>query len=277
MKLYLAGTDVSLIIPIQDRYGNALSATAVDYEVVLSDNTAVVNRQPVGGFVAAQPSVSITIPASANQLSGQFPREPRKVNLYCVIDGNTVLISESYGIEPADPLWAGVNSFQSFAEAEMTAASMPNLAGWESADADAKIAAMVEARLNICRINFALLDSNARWGQNSLNYVPEGTYKVDTIRNNLLFYGLDSLTQEQYLKLPERFRNALKLAQVAEADMLLGGDDLLQKRQAGIVEDSTGESTQRFRTGKVLTQSVCSRAMRYLSPYISYSMRLGRC
>lgn len=277
MKLFLAGTDVNLSLPIADRYGNALNATAAEYEVVLSDGTVVVPRAAVPNFNAGDASISITIPASVNQLSGLVPREPRKVNVYCTVDSNVVMLASSYAIEPSDPLWVGVNSFQSFEEAQLIAVSMPNLNGWDAADDQSRIAALIEARLSICRVNFSLLDSNARWGQNSLYYVPEGTYTVDTIRNNLLFYGLDSLTPEQYLKLPERFRNALKLAQVAEADELLGGDETLLKRQSGLIEDSVGESTQRFTTAKVLAQAVSRRAMRYLSPYISYSMRQGRC
>jgi hypothetical protein len=81
----------------------------------------------------------------------------------------------------------------------------------------------------------------------------------------------------QFVALPVRFKRALMLAQVAEADTLLsGGSSFEELRREGLMSMTVGESKQFFQSGKPLNLPVSRRAIGYLKPYVSYTLRVGR-
>lgn len=273
MDIFLAGTSVVLTVPLQDGSGNALEATAVEYRIVKHDGSEVLARAALTSFVGGSEAV-VEVPASLNevapinttnvtsdQLGALFVRESRTVELF-VTDpvGNTILLSATYALEPVSVLLVGLNSFQTFSQAQLVALDIPALAGWNGASEKEKVAALIEARLRICQLRF----SNIR--QDAQNYLSEGTSVGD----------LALLTPLQFETLSPRFKLALCRAQVAEADAILGGDPVDQKRQEGLILDTIGESKQMFRGGKPLDLPVSKRALRYLSTFVSFSQRIGR-
>ena len=166
-----------------------------------------------------------------------------------------------------------------FGPALLTALDIPALEAWDGASEDQRIAALIDARERIVQLNFNLLNSNVNFGQDSLQYVPEGQYQSSYVARNSLFIfhgNLAILTPQQFTTLPERFKTALRKAQVAEADRILGGDPYDEKRQSGLVMEQVGESRQMFRAGKALTLPVCRRALGYLSYYVTFNKRIGR-
>lgn len=292
MDLFLAGTNVTLMVPLQDRSGNQLTVTAVDYRVIDQNGTELQARTALTGFVSGAASATVQVPALLNNIAGipatisnnqidQFTvREVRTVELFCTISGNIVMLTKSYGLEPADPLVVGINSFQTFAQAELTALDIPNLNAWAAADDASKIAAMVDARQHINQLNFWLLNSNINWGQDSLNYVPEGAYQSPYAGSgNQLFIfngNLALLTPTQFSFLPIRFKAALRQAQVTEADEIMGGDPVDVRRREGLLLESIGEVKQMFRPGKPIDLPVSRRALKYLSQFVTFSKRIGR-
>lgn len=294
MEIYLAGTEINQSIDLVDRNGNALEVDSISYRVVDMTETELVPSTPVTGFVTGDTSVIITVSASVNAIaevpldaditSGQIDtfntRETRTVELYCVTSiGNTILIKSSYGLEHPDPLRVGINSFQTLPQAELISLDVYGTLGWDSAGDQDKIAALIQARSHICQLNFWLLNSNINWGQDSLNFVPEGSVVSPYAGSSspFIFNGnLGLLTPIQYGRLPGRFKSALRLAQVAEADSILGGDPVDARRREGLLLESIGESKQMFRTGKPLDLPVSKRALRYLSAFVTFSKRLGR-
>lgn len=279
MELYLAGNDVTNAIELADSFGNQLTVDALEYEVVNQTGAAVVERQPVTGFTPGDALVTIVVPASANLLSGLETRETRRINLYCSVAGNTVQIRKLYAVEASDVLEVGVNSFQTYDEAELIALEIPNLNGWDAASYKEKLAAMMEARLRICKMNFSLLNSNS-WGLDSLNYIPEGTF-ISPYAGVFNFNGdLTFIPPESFKNLPPRFLKALKLAQLAEANQITGlaNGSIIDKRAQypGLVEDTVGESKQVFSGGKPLNIGISREAARYLASFINYNLRTGR-
>lgn len=276
MEMYLAGTDVSAVIPLQDRTGNALTVTALEYDVVDQSDNVVVARAALPGFVPGSEEVSITVPASATAVTGTNWRELRRIRLFCDLGANAVELRFSFGVALADPMLVGTNTFQALDQAELTAMDIPNLDAWGIATDDEKMAALIDARVRICTLSFRLLNSNINFGQDSLNYVPEGSFQT---RNAGLFMfdgNLSLLDAQQYGGLPERFKEALRKAQVTEADNILGNDVIGQKRDAGIIQDTVGESKQTFREAKPLDLPVCKRALRFLSYFIQFNRSIGR-
>ncbi len=276
--VYLSGTDVSVVIPFADQAGNQLAVTSAKYRVT---NQAGVELTPPTDATLETDAASVTvqIPAAKNTVAVGATREIRNVELYCVVGGNTVILSQAYALTSTAPLQTGLNSFQTYSEALLTALDIPALEAWDGASEDQRIAALIDARERIVQLNFNLLNSNVNFGQDSLQYVPEGQYQSSYVARNSLFIfngNLAILTPQQFMTLPERFKTALRKAQVAEADRILGGDPYDEKRQSGLVMEQVGESRQMFRAGKALTLPVCRRALGYLSYYVTFNKRIGR-
>jgi len=273
MDIFLAGSPVSLVVPLQDRNGNTVEASAVEYRVVKQGGEELLARTALAGF-AGDSEVTIEIPAALNELpvidqDTLALRETRTVELFLTVTGGTIVISSSYVLERPDPLVVGLNSFQSLADAEMNALDIPGLNGWLAATERDKLAALVDARSRIAQLRFASLD----WSQDSLQYGTTGRVTAGPFA----FEGdLNDLKPAEFGRLTERFRLALCRAQVAEADALLGGDPVDVRRQEGLMLESIGEVKQMFRPGKPLDLPISKRALRYLSPYISFAKRIGR-
>ncbi|MFK3740962.1 hypothetical protein [Massilia sp. TN1-12] len=281
MDMFSAGSAVLLSVPLQDKSGNALDVTAVSYRITDQNGVELVAVTTLDDFSPGSETADITVPAEDNQMAPGEARAMRNVELTCTIaDVNTIVLHAPYVIQVADPLVVGTNSFSSFAKAEFTALSIPGLTAWAAASEDEKIAALIDARAHIVQLSFAPLNSNVNWGQDSLNYIPEGTYDTDYVGNSNMFLfngNLDLLRPSQFAALPTRFVDALVKAQVAEADYILGGGDIEKKRQDGLVMDNIGESRQSFRQGKPLQLPVCRRALAYLSYFVTFAKRIGRC
>lgn len=278
MDMYLSGTATRSVIALNDSFENPLDPDSVEYDVVDQIGAVVVARGPVTGFTAGAASVTVDIPADANQVAAGSTRETRRITLYCMIAGNQIAIRHLYAIEVSDVLVMGVNSFQTYDQAELTALNIPNLTGWDAGLYKDKIAAMIEARSRLCQLNYDLMKANY-WSQDSLNYVPEGTY-LTPYAGLFTFTGdITFLPAETFASLPPRFLTALQMAQIAEANEILNSatsGSIAEKRAQGIVEDTIGESKQVFSRGKALNLACSRAATRYLAPFINNSLKLSR-
>lgn len=280
LPVYLVNTEVKLTIELADSAGNYINANAVTYRVLDQDENVLVPSTPAPAFIPGLARITIIIPPELNRINTTVgTREIRSVELTCVTADNTTAFSKSYGIELADPLVAGLNSFQSYAQAQLSALDIPNIPAWQAATEDERMAAMIEARQHVIQLNFSLLNSNVNFGQDQLTYVPEGQYQSAYVARNSLFIfngNLGLLNPTQFAALPERFRKCLRQAQIVEADHILDNGGLDAKRQIGLIEDKIGETSQRYRATKPLELPVCRRALSYMSYYITFSKKIGR-
>lgn len=279
-KVYLSNTEVVLTTDLVDSAGNDLVVNSVDYRVLDQDGVELLARDVLDGFLDGDNQATVTIPAELNIVAEGKTRQARQVELYCVMEGGTVVVTATYAIELSDPLSVGVNTFQNFAQAALTAFDVPNIDAWHAASDQEKIAALIDAREHIVQLNFNLLNSNVNFGQDQLAYVPEGQFQSSYVARNSLFIfngNLAILNATQYAQLPERFKAVLRKAQIAEANFILGGNPVDAMRQQGVVEDKIGESSQKFRDrGVPLRLPVCARALNYLSYYVTFAKRIGR-
>lgn len=279
LPVYLTNTEVIVTIDLTDGAGNAISPNTAQYRVLDQDGVELVASTSVVGFIAGDSQATVTVPANKNVVGVGRTREIRSVEIICVSDDFTVSVGKVYAIELAEPLVAGLNSCQSYTQAQLTALDMPSLTAWNAASEVDRVAALIDAREHIVQLNFNLLNSNVNFGQDSLQYVPEGQYESSYVARNSLFIfngNLAILTPEQFSKLPERFKKALRQAQVAEAEHILSGSGVDVRRQSGLIEESIGESTQKFRDSKPVDLPVCRRALGYLSYFVTFNKRIGR-
>lgn len=274
MDKFLAGAPVTLTIPLQDRLGNPVAATAVEFEVL--DKNGVVKQARQAATVSGE-SAEVTVDAATNQLADTMARDLRTVKLYCQITGGESTISKSYVIEADALLIVGVNSFQTLEEAEMTAMDIFDMGDWDVMDDDDKTRALIDSRTRICGMSFNLLDMYRP--QDNVSYVPEGVIGISkgispwNIKNQLA-----DLTIEQYTLLPEKFKKALRLAQVADAAATLSPDPVEQKRAKGLILDTIGETKQMFSSGRPVTSPVAKKAMDYLRDFVitGSTLKIGR-
>lgn len=274
MDKFLAGAPVTLTIPLQDRLGNAIAALGVEFEVL--DRNGVVKQARQVATVSGD-SVTVTVTSASNQLNDGVPRDLRTVKLYCQIDGGEQTISRSYAVEATDVLIVGVNSFQTLDEAELTAMEIFDTGDWDLATDDEKIRALIDSRTRICAMYFNLLDLYRP--KDNVSYVPEGVIGISrgispwNVSNQLGY-----LTVEQYNLLPERFKVALRLAQVADSIDTLTPDPVMQKRAKGLILDTIGETKQMFVNARPVSAPVSKRAMEYLRNFVltGSALKIGR-
>lgn len=274
MEKYLAGTPTTIIIPLADRYGNPVAATAVECEIVDGNGAVKVARAPLT-MNAGDTQVEVTVPADANGIADATPRELRTVKLYCTVNGGSVTLSKSYVVEADALLIVGVNSFQTLEQAEMLAMGMMGLGDWDLMDDEEKVRAMIDSRIRICRLSFDLLDLTRP--QENVQYVPEGLhYRGTRIGSWNLRGELDELNAEQFNLLPQKFKTALCYAQLQDAADTLSPDPVTQKRAKGLILDTIGETKQMFSSARPVTSPVSRAAMAYLSEFVTTVMTTGR-
>jgi hypothetical protein len=269
MNKYLAGETVTVTFPIDESQG-AMPATA-SYRL-LDENEAVLIEQSIATD-PANGAVTIVIDGTKNQLpidvirfayenhDVQAVRAARIVQITLAMPSGTYRASQTYLIEAASLLVPGTNSFQTMTKANLVALEIPQLNGWAAATDEQKIAAMVQARLNLGQLRYRY-----RFDDNWMNYVmPE-----------FALYAITSLSQDEYVQLPAAFRHNLERAQVIEADYLLNADPVMARRNQGIVSETVGDSTTSFNPIRPLTGLVCPRAMQEMSRYVLRRTRLSR-
>lgn len=281
LPIYLAGTNVTLAIPLVDTGGKEISPISVSYRLLDQYGAELSPQALLSEYVPGAKDARVSVPASLNALPADgASRDIRSIELTCTTDCFTTVISKDYIIELSDPLVIGVNSFQGYAQSQLTALEIPKIAGWALSSQDDRVAALIEARVKIVRLNFSFLNSNVNFGQDQLNFVPEGEYQSRYAMANGMFIfngNLDLLSAQQYKVLPERFKKALRKAQVAEADHILkDGNDTISRRIEGLIEDKIGETRQRYRATAPINSSVCPRAMGYISNFIVSAVKISR-
>jgi len=261
MEKYLAGADVTVTIPLVDSAGNAIKPASASYRVLDENGTVLIDTTPVPYLSPNGDPLGILVGAGENGLPAGAVRALRTVEVLAVTDAGTRLLTANYVIEATEPLVPGTNSFQTINKAELVALDIPNLNGWNNATRDERVAAMIQARLNIGQMSYRY-----RWSENWQNFIyPE-----------FGIYSIIQFTQGQYLSLPIDFRQTCERAQIIEADDLLGADPVLAKRAQGIVSETVGDSTTMFSPVRPARQLLCARAMHELARYIVKRIRLSR-
>lgn len=268
MQVFLAGTPVNIAVAFTDRSGNALELATAIYRVLGKDGEELQAEQEL-----TLPADSLQIPAEINavaaldldsieseDMNAVKVREMRTVDFKLTLaDGNTVARKVVYALEPTDLLITGLNSFQTYPEAELVALDMPGLDGWNATTEAERIAALVEARLRLTRLQYR----DASRGQSYLS-------------EEILVGDLSLVPPREFASLSNRLRAALAKAQVAEADFLLGGDPEAERRRSGLTHETVGESSQTWRASKPLDLPVSKKSLSYLAGFINLTRSIGR-
>lgn len=260
MIRYSAGHDVTVTIPLVDSQGVAVTASAVEYQVINHNEDMIVSRIALSGFTPGAGEAVVTVLAANNTLTPNKVREGREVLIYATTDSGEIVVSFMYAIEAVAILVEGVNSFQTYGAAELLAGGLPGLIGWGASDKDNRVNALIHARLQIARLRF--------------RYLFDG-YQ-DRVENIFGVSDLTLLTVDEWDSLPEEFKEALRRAQVIQASSVMGVGTIEQKRLAGLTEDTVGESTQRYSLSTPMRLPLHRDAYEELTKYLDRSITIGR-
>ncbi|EOG1895091.1 hypothetical protein ACEPOF_000360 [Acinetobacter baumannii] len=256
MNIYLVGTPVKLSVDFSDSDGNPLALTDAKYRIVDQDSKELA---PMQQFDLNQ--TELTVPSEINNIAtfnidsitndnkhSFRTREVRVIEFELTLqDGNVIPHNIVYAIQPRDPLIAGLNSFQTLSQATLSSLSIQSLNAWNESSVNEKIGALTEAYDRICKLAF-------------------------TITSNL-----ECMPPKVFATLDARFIEALRKAQVAEAEVILGGgDETLTGRQQGLLSQTIGETHETYQKGIPLDLAVSKQTMRYLSGFVSTSKKIGR-
>lgn len=199
--------------------------------------------------VANNPTGAYLLPASVAEID----RRSIWQLSWIIVDDNDVnhSYSETIMMEAEDTLVKGENSFQSYYSALMLAEELPGTDAFKSMQKQEQTAGLSQAYRMISSMTFMSR------GQIVYNIASLNAAELDTLDPGLL--------------------EALRIAQILEANEALDANSPHAKRLDGIMSETIGESSMMFRAGKVATNTALSRrAMGFLRKYLVITARIER-
>lgn len=248
MATYFANAPVSVTVDFVDGSGTPITPDSATFRVLDQQGYEVMPSAPILELDGS--SVQIEIPATANELAYGDARGFRQVEVSFVYGGKLGSTLAEYLLESADALFVAKNSFQTYGEAQMTAADLTDVESFKAADRSDRIAALVNAFVNLTSMRFTV-----------------GCWRG---------VNLAQLNEQQFAQLPAHFLRRLKMAQVVEANEAMDYSSVHKKRQSGLMSETIGESSMMFRSEKVLQIPVTRRSVDLLRSYLSWEVSIGR-
>ena len=245
MDIVIAGRSVTFNIALKDGAGASVTAPDTCSWSLYDGANAVINGPNsvvVGGSV-----LSVTPPTT---ISGTDLRAYRKIEVTFEKAGVTNVVDYEFILEQPIILEAGLNSFQDYPDAVITAMEISDIDAFQLADKSQKQTALITAFHSLSTLNFYI--------------------------NGVTYGQIDQLSKTEFEALPDRFKKTIKKAQIVEANENLSTNSAHRKRQLGIFSETIGESSMFFRTGKPIPLPVTRRALDILRGYIVWEMGVGR-
>ncbi|CCG43288.1 hypothetical protein [Magnetospirillum molischianum] len=260
MQVYRASTPVTVTFPL-----DGLAPIAAEYEVRNEEGEIVVPSESLT-ISDGQQAVAVAIAPVANSLPIDSVRAMRVVKLTLVTAVGSIERVERYIVEAAQTLVIMENTYQTFESALLEAIEMPTLKAWPTKAEGPRRAALVEAFHRLGKLKYRVVKGG---------YTEDELSRLEPVRTQFI-NDLNERSLSEFLSFPSRFRQALRRAQIAEADIVLEGDIIGDRRRDGLLSESIGESSMMFRSGKPVILPVSNQALRYLQGYVSHSVSLTR-
>lgn len=265
-KQLTAGQAGSINVTLVDDNGTAVQATAVSWTLYDAQGNPL-GTGTVDGFQAQDASATVALTADQLTITAPVPGAPvpasdaREIVLSCTTATDTIEVREAFLIVSSAPLQVAVNSFQTFPEAVLIRSEFANLTGWDNATKQMQVAAMQEAYRRLLRVSV------------ELHAYPD-TYQ------RIAWWGrrvpLSRINEDEFRSLPHSFQHAMKRGQLAEANVLLGGDPAGDKREQGIISESMGEAKMFFNSRPYLNLPISRQAYEEIKSFIRIVVQVAR-
>jgi hypothetical protein len=269
---YKSGSTVPVTVPLPFVDGASLIPTAVT--VAVHDEAGVVldTISPALPTVGAE-EIAFDIPANLNLLEPDARKGARQVEVEFTTSRGTFIETAHYLIESKTQLTPLVNTFQTYPEALMTRSDLAQASGWDAATDSMRIAALHLAHTAMCNMRYRY-----RVGINNQRRVrgfPGTRFDSDGVAYTTVTDIRNTLPWE-WAEFPQEFKDALKRAQIAEANAQLQGDPIGDKRRAGIVSETIGEASMFLKQVPEVQLPVSREALEHLRGFITYSVGIAR-
>lgn len=266
--VYTEGQTVALTFEVPKFMGEVITASSISYSVLDQDGLFILEDEDYTGYTVGDTEISINIEAQHNLLGSEAVIVRLvKVSFQTTASGVFTAIRR-YLVQNSRRLEFLKNSFLSYERALIMRGELTDVPGWDDADEDQRIAALMQAHENICRFKFKYRPEteNPVASQATLN--DRGTYTF--VRDMRI------IDQENWDDFTPHFQLSLRRAQLVEADSLLAGDPIRDKREEGIISETVGESKMFFNNRPPLKLGVCRDALNYLKKYIFFRTKVLR-
>lgn len=257
---FRSGSDALVKFSLYDASGEPLVASALQYRVTDQEGVERVALTALPNVEGAE-SADVIVQAVINALAADATRELRTVELHVTTPGGVIVLTSHYFIDSGATLTVMGNSFQTLAQALMRSAEIANIAAWDSASDSEKIRALSEAYRALGKLSYRYDRSASQSQLRDKVWLPS---------------SILDLSLAEFQALDPKFRTALCIAQVIEADALLGGSDVSNLRREGLMSATVGEVSQMFRPGKPLILPVARRTLQALAGFVTWTMGAGR-
>ena len=285
--VFTAQTDVpvEVTLPLMGS-GQPITATGITYSVADEMGIVIATGIVVTPPAVGSPTVMFTVPSSyhvlgalvVNPATGSIPfnaiRSLRTITTTITYSGGVDTDVQNYIIRSAQPLVRMVNSFLTMPETVLARYEMVNMDGWDASTDDQRIAALSEAwkAMTALRFRFPI-------GVTSQSRIMDFFgISVDNVfgRIFMVIADISFYTDTDFQNWPLLFQQALQRAQMAQADNLLRGDPIGDKRNSGILSETTGESSMTFRKVPEVVMPVCPAALQQLRGYVTNTVLVAR-
>lgn len=251
MEEFAAGTDVFLTFP-HTHNGNSLTVTDLQYQVLDSHGTILIDYATAPSFDPAATSTIITVLKQFNASTDKI--DVRQINVSFVTATGTYKETVYYKlIGDVTKLTVMKDSFMTYPESVVVRAKMSDkLEYFDLLPDGMKATALENAFETLKKLKF----NPAKCG---------GSSRAER--------GLDisSYSADQFKTLPMELQTALKKAQIVEANVLVEASPIREKIRAGIISETIGESSMFFKqgaTGNSKYPGLSDEAYVYLSAFV---------
>ena len=270
--VYKSGTTVGITVALPVYGASVLIPTAIS--VSFRDETGVL-IDTLSPTLPVSPATTVTfgVDGPSNTLGLNVRKGARTIETIFTTVQGTFTETTHYLLEATTQLVLLSNSFMTFPEALMIRSDLPAAPGWDSVTDSTRMAALMIAHWNLCamvykyRVGLAGQSRISDFGGVTTDPYGRVFASVSDIRNTAAW---------EWAEFPDDFKTALKRAQLCEADSLLQGDPVADKRHSGIVSEKIGESAMTFLQVPEARFAVSRAALQYLSGFVVHSHRLSR-
>lgn len=254
MKIYEPDVDVFVVLPFTNVVGESVTPSALDYQVVNEAGSSVIALTNIPVFDATAGEYTVIVPAISNALGASTVRAYRKVELRVTVGADVYWVRDAYVVEKPSPLSAMVNSFQTYEEAVLKARGLADMEGWEVADDQHRMSALMQAYDHMHGFAYRLF------------------YADDSIESK----SLNELTLDEWSALQPYQQADFQKAQIVHANHLLGGNPIERDIDQGLQSSTIGEVSQFYRPRPTLSLSISRDAFKYVGKYVVWSPHIGR-
>lgn len=254
MQTVSVGSNAIIEVPFLDDDGTPVTPTGLRYVVLDASGNEVVGETVIGDLTGT--STTITVGSDVLGQVGGYTLE-----LMIDVGAQTYTQEAVFGVTTSQQLQFLVNTFQTRASALFVAQTIPNITAWLGASKDQQNIALINAFERITRLNFyipwpELIDLQNRIAPNWVAEIGPRMWPL--------------MTPALWAAYPQNFRDAMNKAQVADANEVLTLDPYADRRRAGLMSESIGESSMMFRAGvRPIDLPVGKKAMEYLTMFLS--------